>query len=482
MTEVAHQPIAASLPRELAPFEPQARQRLVLSCPCDEILYGGAAGAGKSWTLLADFCHHAIAAEAEGKSSKGVLFRQTFRELDELIREGRDMYTPLGWKFWRDRMEWESPHGSFLKLAFLASMEDAHSHHGFEYDWEGFDELTLWGTPDEYNYLGTRLRSKQGVKLRVVTTSNPDGPGHTWVKHHFQIDRYPQGMTPLVEEITLTDGRVIEKSRIFIPGKLKDNIYLAADGRYEAQLRTRPPHIQKMLLDGRWDVVEGAFFREWDPDFHIVAPFILPLEWTRWMSMDWGSVHPYAILWFAMSPSGEIYIYRELYGDGSALFPGRSNVGTRETAKQVANRITQLEDMSNESILERYVDSQVWQQMGHQVTIGDEFRTNGVVLQSAAKLNKAHSINLLRQSLQITNGMCQLKIFRSCVHVLRQIPAATICQSDANVYDPKGETHALDALLYGLRKNNAAESLKRSDLAARLNTRRASAYGKYGVQ
>lgn len=768
--------------------EPQERQKLVLICPCDEILFGGAAGAGKSYALLLDNLHHAISAETQGKTSSGVLFRRTFRELDELVREGREMYGDLGWKFLKDKMTWESPHGSILKLSFLASMEDAYGHRGFEYDWCvgkgtpivmadgtskpiesiqvgdlvetlwgpsrvtrcppsrikkawrvsvngkrhvigedhqlltawgwlsplalqsklshasgsksgssaekmkafgqplssqwpdhllrasllpqshremkhqasgvcledvpntcevscdesqaverlqelsvplvlhgpsarqsgkrpsvwprphdachagvlseaqgsqfgyptesrshdaqlhrvptsdlgrtpsladagsntgshceqdglektqshagfgqriavphpytnkplgtyedvllcqaelapagevevfdlrvggashylleggivskncGFDELTLWSTADEYNYLGSRLRSNQGVKTRRLSTSNPDGPGHGWVKRHFQIDRYPQGMTPLIEKIKLADGRVIEKSRIFIPGRLKDNIYLAADGRYEAELRTRPPHIQKMLLDGRWDVIEGAFFHEWNPDFHVIDPFVIPEDWTRWMAMDWGSVHPYCVLWFAMSPSGEIYIYRELYGDGSNIFPGKSNVGTRETARQVAEKILRLEEMSGEVIRERYADSQIWQNMGHQSTIGDDFIQSGVVFQSASKLNKAHSVNLLRQAMQVTNGMCQLKIFRSCIHLIQQIPAAQVNESDANVYDPRGETHALDAVLYGLRKNTNPELLNERDVVAKINSRRAVAYGARGVQ
>lgn len=462
--------------------EPQERQKLVLICPCDEILFGGAAGAGKSWTLLRDFLDHAISSETENKTSSGVIFRRTFRELEELVREGREMYGDLGWKFSKDRMTWESPHGSLLKLSFLASMEDAYGHRGFEYDFQGWDELTLWPTADEWNYLGSRLRSSQGVKTRRLATSNPDGPGHGWVKRHFQIDRYPQGMTPLIEKIKLADGRVIEKSRIFIPGRLKDNIYLAADGRYEAELRTRPPHIQKMLLDGRWDVIEGAFFHEWNPDFHVIDPFVIPEDWTRWMAMDWGSVHPYCVLWFAMSPSGEIYIYRELYGDGSNIFPGKSNVGTRETARQVAEKILRLEEMSGEVIRERYADSQIWQNMGHQSTIGDDFIQSGVVFQSAAKLNKAHSVNLLRQAMQVTNGMCQLKIFRSCIHLIQQIPAAQVNESDANVYDPKGETHALDAVLYGLRKNTNPELLNERDVVAKINSRRAVAYGARGVQ
>ena len=462
--------------------QPQERQRVVLTCPCDEILYGGAAGAGKTFALLLDYQNHAIAAEASGKKSSGVLFRKTFRELEDLVRESREMYDPLGWKFSKDRMEWTSPHGSILRLSFLASMDDAYGHRGFEYDWIGRDELTLWNTDEEYEYLNSRLRSSSGVKCRQVSTTNPGGPGHSWVMRRFKIDKYPNGLTPLVTTVKLADGREIKRTRIFIPGKLRDNIYLSSDGQYEANLRTNPPHIQKMLLDGRWDIIEGAFFNEWDPMFHVCQPFLIPDEWTRWIAMDWGSVHPYCVLWFAQSPHGEIYIYRELYGDGSERFGGKSNVGTRESGEEVGRKILALEETAGELIRERYADSQIWQNMGHQFTIGDAFRTAGVVFLSAAKLNKAHSINLLRNTMKIVNGYTQLKIFTNCTNLIKAIPSAIISSSDPSVYDPKGETHALDALLYGLRKNTNPESLNLASKAIKINAQRASRYGAYGVQ
>jgi hypothetical protein len=141
-----------------------------------------------------------------------------------------------------------------------------------------------------------------------------------------------------------------------------------------------------------------------------------------------------------------------------------------------------MEEAAGEVIRERYADTQIWQNLGHQFTIGDAFRTAGVVFMSAAKLNKAHSINLMRNTMRIVNGYTQLKIFTTCTNLIKAIPSAIINTSDPNVYDPKGETHALDTLLYGLRKNTNPESLNAVSNAIKLNARRASMYGSFGVQ
>ena len=120
-------------------------------------------------------------------------------------------------------------------------------------------------------------------------------------------------MKPIKEEISLEDGRKITKTRIFIPSKLRDNYYLYSTGAVEAELRSKPENVRKMLLDGRWDVVEGAFFTEWDPNVHIIRPFNPPENWHRVMGADWGP-GPLLLPGLAFNPNGEIFVYRELYG------------------------------------------------------------------------------------------------------------------------------------------------------------------------
>lgn len=477
-------------------WAPQQRQALVLSCPYDEILYGGAAGAGKSWALLFDYIAHAHRCEKIfGHPSSGVIFRRSYGEIGDLVKKSMQMFKDLGWTFEKKEYTWTSPLGSTLKMTYLDSYDDAISHSGHEYDYEGFDELTLMGSSDNYEFLGSRLRSAKGLPLRQLCTTNPGGPGHLWVMNHWKIDEFPGGMMPIntyfekgkgevdpqpgwdtVKPEALPDS-IVRKTRIFIPGRLKDNKYLFADGRYEAQLRTRPRHIQQMLLDGRWDVVEGAFFSEWDPEVHIVRPFSIPKDWRRWMGADWGTTSPYAFLWLAEAPNGDIHVYRELYGQGK----GR-NEGTRETAQDVARRIKSVEDMAEEYIRERYIDTAVFSNWGDQYTVGDQFARSGVHFNPVKKWNKVHSINLLRNGLRVVNGMARIKIHSSCVNLIRTLPAAQIDPNKPELYDQKAEVHAIDALIYALRRDVLDPDALKEERggAVILNRRKAAEYGQYG--
>lgn len=459
-------------------YVPQEKQALVLSCGFDEILYGGAAGGGKSYTLLMDYANHAINAESEGKVSNGVLFRQTYKELEQLTNESHNIYLALGWKFSKDKLMWSSPMGSRLYLSYLASYEDAMSHRGFEYDWIGMDELTLWATDQEYEYLGTRLRSSKGVRLRRVNTTNPGGPGHNWVMTRWGIDKNPLGMKPIHQDITLADGRVIRKTRIFIPAKLVDNKFLYEDGHYEADLRAKPEHLQKMLLEGRWDVVEGAFFTEWNPDIHIIRPRNLPKEWKTWMAMDWGSSRPYAGLWAKQAPDGTIYIYRELYGDG-----GSPNKGTYESAIDVAGKIRDIELLSGEYVTERYLDASCWDNTGNETTIADQFASRGVVFQPSYKKKKAASVSIARDWLRVVNGKSKVKVFSSCTNFIRICPTIQIDKTDPEQYSKTGENHVMDAWMYLCRRNipdpGQDERSERNRLA---RERMHKQWGLYGAQ
>lgn len=81
----------------------------------------------------------------------------------------------------------------------------------------------------------------------------------------------------------------------------------------------------------------GRFFNEWRESMHVVKPFAMPRDWMKFRAMDFGQARPYAVVWFAVDFDGNIYAYRELYGRG-----GKPNVGTGETAKQIAEQIAAL--------------------------------------------------------------------------------------------------------------------------------------------
>jgi hypothetical protein len=182
-------------------------------------------------------------------------------------------------------------------------------------------------------------------------TANPGGVGHLWLKSRY-IDPAPQGLKKLTR--SLPSGNTHDY--VFIPSRVANNkVLLARDPQYIDRLHlVGSPQMVRAWLYGDWNVVEGAFFPEFG-EKHIIPPFQIPSNWTRFRAIDWGSASPYAVLWCAvvaddihlpywlhqghkLLPRQSIIIYRELYGSRD-----HSNTGVKEPAEIVASKIHQLE-------------------------------------------------------------------------------------------------------------------------------------------
>ena len=108
------------------------------------------------------------------------------------------------------------------------------------------------------------------------------------------------------------EGEPLFKRR-FIPATLFDNPYLAEDGMYEANLLSLPEHQRKQLLEGNWDVNEGAAFPEFSRRMHVVEPYDIPFSWTKFRACDYGYGSSYWCSLDTVTPAEQLVVYRELY-------------------------------------------------------------------------------------------------------------------------------------------------------------------------
>jgi predicted phage terminase large subunit-like protein len=266
---------------EVPGWAPQSRpQVLALSCPAFELLYGGAAGGGKTDTLLADALR-----DAGEKHYKGVLFRRSYPELEEVIERARALIPAVypGAVEVASRHEWRFPAGGKLLFRHLEDRKAAHAHRSAEYSWIGFDELTTFEEA-QYRYLLTRARSSKGLRVRIRAATNPGGIGHAWVLKRFApwLDPDFKGQRPAPGEIlyALTHPETNEDiwvpagtpgalSRTFIPARLEDNRVLEEkDPAYRSRLRAQDPLTRKQLEEGDWSAKPAPkmfFRREWMP-------------------------------------------------------------------------------------------------------------------------------------------------------------------------------------------------------------------------
>jgi len=147
-----------------------------LASPVREVLYGGAAGGGKSYAILADALR-----DMTHPQFRGLLVRRTTEELRELVQKSQELYPRAypGIKWSERRMEWKAPSGATLWMSYLERDQDVTRYQGQAFSYIAFDELTQWATPFAWNYMRSRLRTTAtDLPLYARATTNPGGPGH----------------------------------------------------------------------------------------------------------------------------------------------------------------------------------------------------------------------------------------------------------------------------------------------------------------
>lgn len=239
----------------------------------------------------------------------------------------------------------------------------------------------------------------------------------------------------------------------------------AADLERFEDMRKNNPQRYLVAGEANWGIASGQFFSEFNEQKHIVKPFAIPAGWTRFRACDWGMAKPYACLWFAVDFDGNLWCYRELYGWG-----GKANVGTGETAQQLGQKISRLEN-PDEKISYGVLDSACWARTG--VTgetiaeaINKELFKAKLTMFTKSSKGRVEGANALKQRL-LGNKNSQgeyvpaIYFFANCIHTLRTLPRLGHDAHNPETYDTEGEDHAVDAICYAcLSRPYAPEKVK----------------------
>jgi len=419
-----------------------------LSASEQEVLYGGAAGGGKSFAMLADPVRY-----FNNPLSSKLLVRRSTEELRELISVSKQLYPRAipGIKFMERDKTWVAPSGATLWLSYLDRDDDVQRYQGQAFNWIGFDELTQWPSPYPWNYMRSRLRTTKnsGLDLYQRATTNPGGAGHQWVKKTF-VDPAPNNTSfdatdpETGERISWPKGHTKEGQplfkRRFIPATLFDNPYLADDGLYEANLLSLPEHQRKQLLEGNWDINEGAAFPEWNKNIHVIEPFDIPRSWVRFRACDYGYGSYTGVLWIAVAPDEQLIVYREMYC-------------SKIIATDLADMI--LEAEGEEKIRYGVLDSSLWHNRGDTgPSLAEQMIMKGCRWRPAdrSKGSRVSGKNEIHRRLQVDDFTEEPRIvfFNTCSNSISQIPAIPLDKNNPEDVDTHSEDHLYDALRYGV--------------------------------
>ena len=389
-----------------------------------DVLYGGAAGGGKSYAMLVDPLRY-----AHRSAHRGLIIRRSMPELRELIDKSRELYPKAfpGCKYKEVEKLWNFPSGAKIEFGFLERDADVYRYQGQAYSWIGFDEITHLPTEFAWNYLASRLRTTDSeITCYMRCTANPGGVGATWVKKRY-IDPSPPH-----ESFEGSDGL----TRKFIPARLQDNPFLAHDGNYEKMLRALPPTQRQQLLEGNWDVAEGAAFTEFLPSLHVITPFEIPVHWERVKGIDYGYASESACIWGAVDPSdGTLIIYRELYRKGL--------LGT-----ELAEMITDME-MPDPFSVQGVLDTACWSRTGTTgPTIGETLVRAGHKLRRADKNRIQGKIQIHEYLKVMQSGRPRIQILNTCPNLIRELQSIPLDKRNPEDVDTHAPDHAYDALRY----------------------------------
>jgi hypothetical protein len=281
-------------------------------------------------------------------------------------------------------------------------------------------------------------------------TTNPGGAGHAWVKKMF-IDpavfgeafdatdietgetlRYPVGHSK--------EGQSLFKRR-FIPARLADNPYLSDAGDYEANLLSLPEQQRRQLLEGSWDIAEGAAYTEWHRNVHVVDPYDIPKTWVKFRACDYGYGSYSAVLWFAITPDEQLVVYRELYV-------------SKVLAADLADMILELEE-DDGNIRYGVLDSSCWHKRGDTgPSLAEQMISRGCRWRPSDRSagSRVAGKNELHRRLKVDDETfeAQIVFFNTCRNLISQLPIIPLDKKNPEDIDTKSEDHLYDSLRYGI--------------------------------
>jgi len=450
-------------------------QTAFLNSPYRETMLHGSRGGGKTETAIISFAKNVD--KGYGIRWRGVIFRLHYQDLEDVISKSkrlfRELYPEARFLSGKGDLKWVWPTGEELIFRKFNSIDDYSGFHGQEFPWILWEEITNWPTDECYEVMKSCNRSAdtygtdgEKMPLQYLSTTNPSGPGHGWVKKYFILagDAY----APILNEV--------KEARCHIPSSVFENPHMD-DDYVKSLFAIKCPNLKKAWLYGSWDIVSGGLFSDvWSEKHNTCKPFDIPKTWRISRSFDWGSSKPFSVVWYAESDGsdyidadgndvatvrGDLFCILEYYGCN-----GEVNVGLRLTAREVAINIRDYEMnhplLKGRKVIGGPADTAIWTvENGNSVQVS--MRAMGITWKKADKSSGSRKAGWeqIREMLKAGHdgsGMPALRIWSggSCPWLLMLLPVAPRDKRDPDDLDTDSPDHNLDALRYKVRKKRAS--------------------------
>lgn len=505
-------------------------QALAIACPCDEILYHGTRGPGKTEAQLAYFVSRC--GLGYGEHWKGVIFDRGYKNLKDVIAKSLVMIPKIfpQAKFLSSKsdLQWTFPDGEVLMFRHIKRPQDYRDYHGQEYPYIGFNELTSYPTSELYDSMKSCSRSgflpkehspeltpedrriieecdllgepypKKTAKrilpdlpLVMFSTTNPHGPGHSWVKRKW-VDKSPPGV-PIQTQTKVFNPRteqeeIVRTNIVHIFGSYKENRFL--DPKYVAFLNgIKDPNKRRAWLGGDWSITSGGAIDDlWTPSVHILPRFIIPKNWRITRSFDWGSSHPFSVGFWAIANGEEVSLPNgkricpakgsriridEIYGcekekdhNGKWINSYGSNRGQRLSAREVARQIVEKEEELREDgwiqsdVTPGPADGQIFNvNEAESDSIAQLMASEGITWERAdkSKGTRKNGLEIIRVALEnaIQGEGAATYVMPNCHAFIETVPSLPRDEDDPDDVDTTAVDHVYDEFRYMLLEDKA---------------------------
>lgn len=492
-------------------------QSLALSCPCNEILYEGTRGPGKTAAQLMRFRRNV--GVGYGAFWKGVIFDIEYKNLGDIIAQSKKIYNRFndGAKFLSSPsdLKWVWPTGEELLFRYERTADGYWNYHGQEFPFIGHNELSKRANSEFYESMFSCMRTSfrpedyplpdggllPPIPLESFSTTNPYGVGHNWIKKRF-IDPMARGKVlrtiTKVEDPETEEEKDIELTRVAIHGNWRENKFLPPE--YIALLKSiKDPNKRAAWVDGSWDITSGGRFDHlWDAKTHIIKPFKIPKSWRVDRGHDWGESKPFSNLWFAESdgteatledgkkicpPRGTVFVIGELYGCPPDLLNEGLNMSAHNVGKMVmwvdsmllgdrkeqpfkfkgqCNIIPSIAE-GRRLIMPGPADNAIFNKDDEQISIADKMKVDwlhsdkspGSRVAGAAVI--CEMLEAAIEAKESQSGQAErpaLYFFENCRGIISRFPVLARDSKDPDDIDTEQEDHDYDVLRYRLTVKN----------------------------
>lgn len=413
-------------------------QSFALSLPNNtyELLYGGARGGGKTDAGLVWIGEHQA-----HLAYRALVIRKNADDLADWVDRVRVMY-PHASVAYRPAII-TFPSGAVIRTGHLKDDQAYTKYQGQEYQRMLIEELTQIPTEKRYLQLISSCRSTiKELPAQIMSTTNPGGLGHGWVKK-----RFVEFSKPFIRKPDPTSGRL----RVFVPAKVDDNpVLMTADPMYVKSLdalHDTDVELWKAWRLGDWDVFAGMAFMEWRRDKHVVNQFDYPIDQCqRIISFDWGYTDKGIATWLAFTPENRwgvrrCYMYRQLVMTKTDPEKWAVELATYCSVDKVSYMVLPHDTYAHKESMKTIAS-----------TITDALKPHGVPTRRA---DSSSGSRLNRKAIMHTflsdapDGKPYFQVHETCTDFIEAIPTLVYDEKDIEQLAP-GDDHSYDSATYGL--------------------------------